>query len=266
MASLRIAAILSVLVASSCLNWSRFHGPADSGNAETCPPGAAPDFCTSIPALATTPTLDGVLECGVPLQRFSAADYYATNGPLPPGAAASFGVAWRPDGLYVYAQLEGAYDDPAAPMEGAYCGDSLEIFVDHDGVRSATYDMNGTRQLVIAAPPRGEAMGTLAQIFRDRMLVSSWPMTQWVSVRAGSLVRFEAFVIARDLGLSAWTPTASQSIGFDVSVTLGTGQMSDAGLCHHLLGHFILRLAAGDGGCSQPSCSPLAFCAPTLAP
>jgi hypothetical protein len=315
-ALLRFTATVTALLGSSCIDWSRFHGPdaRDGGSDETvfdgdsidahdaaddlattdadasfedivsdgdatmsdiaadnvCPNPGPPDYCATIASLPTEPVLDGILECGVPLQRFTAADYYPLNGPLPSGLMASFAAAWRPDGLYVYGQLEGSNDDPAIAPEGAYCGDDLEIYVDHDGVFSAMYDTDGTRQLLIAAPPPGMATGGFAQIYRNRVFQADWADTHWVSRRIGGVVHFEAMVSAADLGLASWSLAAAQHIGFDMGLTLGTGGTSDggtdAGSCHHILGHFYFRLAPGDAGCSQPSCDPLAFCMPALAP
>ena len=257
---------LLALGASDCLNWSRFHRADD---ADACAAPAATDDCASIPALSALPLIDGVLECGVQMQRFTADQYRANAGPMPAGVNASFAVAWRPDGLYVFAQLEGSNNDPPLASESPWCGDDLEIFVDHDGQYSnpPNYDVNDTTQFVIPAPDVGATAGTRADVYSQRGFIRAWPLSEWVSRRAGNTVTFEAFVTAQDLSLGMpWNAMAAQTVGFDIAMSLGTGQPPDGGSCHHTLGHFLLRRIAGDAACTHPSCSTVAFCAPTLAP
>src|SRR5579871_6299994 len=56
------------------------------------------DECTEMPALSVPPFIDGLPECGLPL--YVATPQGFDGDAAMPDAVASYGVAWRPNGLY----------------------------------------------------------------------------------------------------------------------------------------------------------------------
>jgi hypothetical protein len=243
--------------------------PTIADGAGRCPLPNATDYCNALPALPNAPVIDGVVECDLRLKTLPASAYRASRGPLPAGFTASYAAAWRPDGLYVFVRVLGATNDPPLPAEDAWCGDDVEIFVDHDGVFDAppAYDGRGTNQFIVSAPLAGQSRSTRGVVFNLSSVQGPWRASQWTFVRAHDGYDFEAFVTGVDVNLVApWTLAAGGRVGFDLAVTLGTGTTSDAGLCHHLLGQMVLRRATDplpmcDG---HPSCDVRAFCLPTL--
>lgn len=239
--------------------------PAPSDDAGPCTPQtpASLDVCTAFGALPAPPVIDGVLECGVPLWTMPVV-VASGPGPLPANVGATVAAAWRPDGLYFFVTVTGAGPDryPAPSSEVAWCGDAVELFVDHDGVfpNAPSYNDPGTAQLVAMAPAATDQVSTSGQVFRDGALIEAWN-GQFVAHATDDGFTVEAFVTAADLGLTSWTLGAGDNVGLDISVDLGSSQ--DPGDCARL-GQFTIQLPVYTANNCGAGCNVGEFCVPEL--
>lgn len=237
----------------------------------TCPIAAPADYCASLPRLPDAPVLDGVVDCGLTLSAFAPAGWYAIGGaPVPAGFATRYAAAWRPDGLYVYLEVDDANLYPADIVPALlYCGDAAEIYVDADGTFDAppAYDTMGTRQFLARAPDQGDAQETTGEVFRQQVRLGAWREAGFSTWTRPGGYALEAFIEAEDLGLSTWSLAAGGSIGLDLGVNVSTvdGSTSD---CDVRLGQYFLRDVASlvDPCLGRPYCDVGGFCTPTLSP
>jgi len=63
------------------------------------------DYCSTLPSLPAAPVLDGVLECGLQLQTITPREWTSAS-PIPTGFAARVAAAYRPDGVYVFVEVD----------------------------------------------------------------------------------------------------------------------------------------------------------------
>jgi hypothetical protein len=130
---------------------------AEAGPDARCTQTAAVDYCQSVPPLPAPPIIDGALDCGPTLVPVVPEDWRgaAPLPPFPPGNSAEVAAAWRPDGLYVFIAVTTPVAIPADPWQQDYFGAGVEIFVDSDGVFTASgqYSDPGTVQMIVTAPP-----------------------------------------------------------------------------------------------------------------
>jgi hypothetical protein len=240
-------------------------GPPPAQDAGPCTPPtpASLDVCTGFGSLADPPVIDGALDCGVPLWSMPVV-VSSGPGPIPAGAQAVIGAAWRPDGLYLFVSVSGVGPDryPAPSSEVAWCGDAIELFADHDGVfpNAPNYNDPGTIQLVAIAPATTDQVSNVGQMFRDGSVLGPWN-GQFVSHSTDDGFTTEAFITASDLGLSSWSLSAGGNVGLDVAVDLGSP--SDPGGCGRL-GQFSIQLPVyTPTGCGA-GCNVGEFCTPEL--
>jgi hypothetical protein len=248
--------------------------PVDTGAPEPtpAPPDGAPctpptpaslDVCTGVGAMSTAPVIDGVLDCGIPLWPMPVV---VTAGPgvIPSGVQASIAAAWRPDGLYLFVRVTGAgaTRTPAPTGDPAWCGDAIELFVDHDGVFPSAPDYNnpGTIQLVTIAPASTSQPTSVGEMFRDESDLGPWK-GKFVSVATSDGFTTEAFVAAADLGLTTWSLSAGGTIGLDVSIDLGSP--AEPASCPRL-GQFTIQVPQGTNGGCAAACDVGEFCTPGL--
>jgi hypothetical protein len=218
--------------------------------------------------LGGDPVLDGVLECGLALEEVSPSNWTGA-GPKPPDLAAEFAVAWRPGGLYVFAHVIEAQRLPAPAGGAIFCGDATHVFADSDGQFAAppAYDDPGTRQLVAAAPGSATDAVSLGVMYTPAAAIGAWDPTHFRAVPVSDGYVLEAFVVAADLGLPAWSLALGGAVGFDLSISYGgdPSAYGEASTCAKR-GDFYLRALASDaGGVSLPHDDVLAFCTPSLA-
>jgi hypothetical protein len=248
--------------------------PGDDGMAVpdargACPASPAVDPCTSIPALATAPVIDGVLECGLTASPLRIGGMVVEPGTMiPAGFGARIATGYRPDGLYVYLDVDDPTRTPPLPSDDSWCGDVAEIYVDSDAryPHSPMYDIPGTAHFLFSGPADDTHPGRRGSIsYAGQMPIVPWPSTLFATFpRPGGYIA-EAFIVAADLGLASWSLTPGRSIGFDISIDIGTTtRNADAGACGMYLGQVSLRL--GHVGCGHPSCDVEAFCNPMLRP
>lgn len=252
-------------------------GGRDAGNdAGTEPEGCRVvfdgDYTSALPALPEPPVIDGVVDCGLPLQPIPTSSWITEppGQPLPAEHSAQYAAAWRPGGLYLYVEVRDATRLPADPDMQEWCGDAIELFVD-DGAGCAApplYDRPGTTQAIVRAPHIASASVTTGSRFDyGRMLVQlDWPTANVRAIATADGYALEAFVRADDLGLATWTLAAGQRLGFnlgvDVSVPASTGNPCTGPEHGHRLGQHFLWTA----GPLYPEDTPFYTCAAFVRP
>jgi hypothetical protein len=255
--------LLLLSIASCSMDWRLARQAADAGVR------SAEVLCGQLPALSNAPAIDGQVEPGLAL--YSWLDAGASN--LPAGMSASFSLAYRPDGLYFFAAVTERTRDPAASGALTYCGDGMELFVDDDGAiaHPPGYDLPGTMQLVMAAPADDVTPVRRGQRFvfpgtsTDSTDLGPWTSTRFLAVPTASGYALEAFVVASDLDLPAWTLAPGGKIGWDVSLNIGGPEDAGIDACTNRSQQVHFRVAAS-GACTAPYCNAAALCAPTLGP
>src|SRR5688500_2421346 len=133
------------------------------------PDAAPPDYCARIPALAAPPAIDGAIEPGLRMQTLIPVGWQDTGdlGTAPIDVPVELAIAYRPDGLYFVVDVRDADRFPAPPACGSYCGDAVELYVDHDGEFPAApdYDAIGAMQLITRAPATSTAPRSNGEYF-----------------------------------------------------------------------------------------------------
>lgn len=230
------------------------------------------DYCVTLPALPEAPVFDGVLDCGPALIElvpvgWHSSEAYAGDHP------ARYAAAWRPDGLYVYIEVDDTLVLPAPASEvEPWCGDGIELYVDADGVYMSApdYDEPGAIQLLATAPAR-DSSTALAVDARyhtrdpdDR--IADWEASRHVAVARANGYALEAFVTAADLDMDSWSLSAGGRLGFDLAINVSVADDSEQVECGYNLGQYYLRLSRTP--CSSDNCRPYsnaaAFCTPVL--
>lgn len=240
----------------------------EAGSGGTAPLESLAIRCDEVVPLAEAPVIDGVLEPNLALLR-----WLDPNTPeLPPEMRVDAALAYRSDGVYFYLAVEDPTLNPA-PLDALdYCGDGVELYVDDDGAIQAppAYDTPGTMQFVVAAPPDAAAPARRGQRFLfpntpsgDSTDLGAWTSGDFVAVATASGYAVEAFVVARDLDLDAWTLAPGRKIGWNLSFNVGGPQPPGIDACTTRNQQFHFRLA-DSGACTPPYCNASAFCTPTL--
>jgi hypothetical protein len=233
-------------------------GPDGAGGAVCAlSPQPLSDWCTGIPSLGSPPVIDGELECGLALRAVVPQAY---NLPDLPDSSMDYAIAWGDAGLYFYVVVHDPAVLPAPAGSPPWEGDSVELYVDSDGVYSAppVYD-SATRQIIIAAP--GAARTARAETYAVPPTGVAWTSTQFASFPTADGYVVEALITAADLGLSSWALVAGNSIGFDLGLNV-SGATPDAGTQGTRIGQFFLKAEATATG--HPFQGVTAFCNPVL--
>ena len=242
-------------------------------DAGRCPPRLTHDFCEALPELADEPVLDGELDCGPQLRELPQRGWTGMRA-LPADQRARYAVAWRPNGLYFYVEVDDPQRLPATALEGKpWCGDGVELYADADGRFTAppAYDDPGTMQLLAAAPAQLTSFERAPDVrFHTR---SEEDVGEWNGTRHGTWPRadgyvLEGFVTAEELALPELNLSAGDHVGIDVAINVsvtGSDQTSQ-GDCGFRAGQYFLRVASEP--CTTETCRPYknvaAFCTPLL--
>lgn len=235
---------------------------ADPGPAPIPRPDAT-GFCAALPQLGQPPTLDGVVEPGLTLEEVSPQGW--TDGP-PPGNSMRFAAAWRPSGLYFFLEVTDPELNPAAADAPIWQGDSVEVYVDHDGILAAQgYDVEGAKQLMLGSPIEGQTDPVRADVYLRGDRERSWSATQYVGVPNAGGYTVELLVEAPDLGLASWTLAAGDYVGFDLAHGV-SHPVGVTGVDGNRLGQYFLRVASPPAGTIEdyPWMSANVFCVPRL--
>jgi hypothetical protein len=233
---------------------------------------AAPgDFCTQLEQLPSRPVIDGKLDCQLPLRTIEPLDWTSAT-PIPADhLGARLAVAWHPEGIYFYVEVTDSSVSRATSDNPVWCGDSIEVYVDSDGLYpdAPNYDDPGTIQLIAAAPSgASQPVSRDGERYRDGELASppSWNNTEHGTYFTDSGYVFEAFVTAEDQDLSSFSLAPGDHIGFDIAINVTLTSAGQAPDCDVHYGQYFLTIA--QRGCSTMSCQPhdnsAALCSPML--
>ena len=235
---------------------------ADANADAACAPSTSSNDCAALSALAADPIIDGVLDCGPALVALSPEGWNGLAS-LPAGNSASIAVGWRPTGLYVFVQVTTPAVIPADPGSPPYDGAGIELFVDSDGAypNAPQYDDPGTIQLVCAAPS-GAAPAAIGEGYRNASDQGPWTSSKFATFPSAGGFVFEAFVVASDLGLSSWTLSPGNAVGFDLAVDVSYANAATTGAQGHRAGQYFLNVGSAPIG--APYDDPRAFCSPEL--
>ena len=209
--------------------------------------------------------IDGVVECGLRLVPLAPIAWTGVE-PIPTDHSAEFAIAWHAEGVYFFVHVATPTVRPADALEGSYCGDGVEVYLDADGVFAASpaYDQPGTRQFVVAAPLGATSSRAFGYVSTGA--AEEWTAGRAIAVRTGDGYVVEAFVKQEDLLLPPGTFGASGVVGINVAINVAAA-VDAPSVCGRRLGQYFLRSAPIDGLCSGlPFCDVRAFCTPTLAP
>jgi hypothetical protein len=252
-------------------------GASDAGDLHdgaVTPPACAPaqveDHCARIPLLDAPPVIDGEIDCGAQLVPLPPAGWNGVQ-PMPEEHHTQLAAAIRPDGLYLYVEVQSG-EAPRPHPPGSYidCGDAVEIYVDADALIDphGKYSTPGTMQFIIAAPSPAAPVAIEALRFVAGQNQGAWssPNVRTRLLATGYAV--EAFITAADLDLTAWMP--SERIGFDIAIDVGAPAETPDLVCGLQLGQYFLRTGErdddADGGIcgGKPWCDTRAFCTPKI--
>jgi hypothetical protein len=231
----------------------------DTGPRCMLSPQSLADWCAELPELAAPAVIDGVLECGLATRVVVPKAYNVAGSP---DATIEYALAWSAEGLYFYAAVRDPVVLPAPAADPPWEGDSVELYVDSDGVYDSPpkYDP-ATRQIVIAAPDGG-VPARRAQIYAVPPDGVAWTSTHFASYPRPDGYVAEALVDAADLGLVTWPLAAGDHVGFDIGLNV-SAETKDGGTQGTRIGQYFLRvdttLTAG-----HPFQSVTAFCNPVL--
>jgi hypothetical protein len=241
-------------------------GQAAAGMAGAATVSGPSGYCRELPSLGNAPTIDGSIEPGLSLQSVDPAGWTG-DGTVPPGHSMDFVVAWRPDGIYFFVQIQDPDRNPAEPTDRSWMGDGVEIYIDSDGVfpPAPGYDDPGARQFTIAAPSDESTPSTRAQVWIAGYGGERWRTSQFAAVPTPQGYNVEAFVEAVDLSLASWESAAGDLVGFDLGhdVSVPPGEEGTSG---NRDGQYFLRVqeTTDDGLAPRPFENENAFCRATL--
>ncbi len=246
--------------------------PPDDGIDSSLPRDAsesapAPNYCLTVPVLAADPVIDGVVDPGLTLRRLEPQGFAGNVTELPPGVSVHYAVAWRSDGVYVFMQIADPNLQPSIVAKAPFCGDSVEIYVDADGVfpNAPGYDKPGTRQFVVMAPTEGTMSRVEGTIYETAANRGSWTSMHYGAFTTANGYNVEAFVRSSDLMLQSWTLGAGQRIGFNLGHNVSVSTPLQ-GTCSDRYTQYFLRIEGLSAGKSGPYHDTGTFCQPSLQP
>ena len=244
-------------------------GGGSAGTAGTAALQSVEIRCDELVLLESAPIIDGVLEPNLARLRW----LDPSTATLPPGMRVDVALAYRPNGVYFYLAVEDPTLNPA-PLDALdYCGDGVELYVDDDGLIQAppAYDSPGTMQFIVAGPENAATPSRRGQRFvfpnsasGDSTDLGDWTSDDFIAVATAGGYAVEAFVVASDLDLDAWTLAPGGKIGWNLSFNVGGPQAPGIDACTTRNQQFHFRLA-NSGACTPPYCNASALCTPTLA-
>jgi hypothetical protein len=254
---------------AACLFAGCLAAPTTVG--KPCADPVASNPCQAVSPLTNEPNVtDGVVECDVIPQ--AATPTWSLDGSPPAELGLSWAAAYRPNGLYVYAELRkpSVFTAPKQQNDPG-CGDAFHLYVDDDGrFRSAPeYDAPGTRHIVCTAP-----FPSQARCFQyERRITNGSPdPTPFSSPRFNTFqfdggLRLEAFVLPTDLGLSDWKLLDGGLIGLNLSTTAVRPSDVMGDNCYGRAGELFAHVLDGRGALDSrlPRTTVAAFCTPRLA-
>lgn len=236
--------------------------PGAAGAGGACPPATNASPCDEVPALATTPLLNGTVACGLMASELRPVGWTASGSPP---VQVTWAAGHTGDALYVHVNVVAArvtsFDTPTR----FHCGDAVEVFVDADGTfpMRPGYDDPGTVQIVIPAPAAGQAQRSDAWAWRNGTELGAFRGAV-TATRTPTGYAVDVLVAARDVGLATWSLKKDAKVGLDVAIDVSVPEGSKPAdpTCPRA-GQFSAKVASS-GACREPWCSVDAFCTPRL--
>jgi hypothetical protein len=224
--------------------------------------------CSELPYLDQAPALDGTIEAGMILETVVPVGWREPSTPLPAGNEMRYAAGWRPDGLHFFLEVTDPDRNVAPAGEDVWMGDSVEIYVDHDGSFDTDppyYDDVGTRQFFVEAPPGDGVPGSRGQARIPIGTYYSWD-AGWISIPTSTGYVVEAFITAADLDLGSWSLSAGQTVGIDLAHNVSVPP-GDTGVDGNRLSQYFLKVREPlqDESFDYPYMNEKVFCAPVLA-
>jgi len=268
---MKALALLPLVIAGCSVDWSLARQPLQVADADVAPDTGEPNDAATPPSvlircdqfisLANAPVIDGVLDPNLSLLRWVDDSMPGVTA----GIRAMVAVAYRPNGVYFFVDVQDPTHDPAPLTALDYCGDAVEMFLDNDGVIQAPpdYDNPGTIQLIVAGPVDAVTPSHRGQRFRHSADLGAWASNNFIAVPTAGGYAVEAFVVAADLDLGAWTLAPGGKIGWNMSLNIGGPEDAGIDACTTRSLQIHLRLASS-GACTPPYCNASALCTPVL--
>jgi hypothetical protein len=231
--------------------------PEPPSGTRSCQDALAADYCQNLLPLPAAPVIDGVSDCGPgALSQLAPVGWSGPGDAPPPAHRTRYTVAWHPEGLYFFLDIDDPVLIPPPEEVSLWGGDGIELFADADGQYpgAPALDRPGGFHAILAGPPAG---GTA----RRANLSGTGP---WQSPRFAAHARpggytVEAFVQGEDMGTGPLALAAGGAVGIDILVNVSTDVPRGPGE-NTRLGQYALRV----NGTERPSRSVSAFCNPRL--
>jgi hypothetical protein len=256
-------------VQESAVADASFDASLEDAAVDAGPATQVADYCLEVPALPSDPVIDGALDGALNLITLVPQGWRSSDAALlPDHTTAEYAVAWRPEGLYVFVRVVDPNRLPAPADQPSWHGDGVELYVDADGVYSASnlYDSPGTIQIIAAAPSDPLTPAARATRYRDTADVGDWASPRFGTFPTPTGYVLEALVEADALDLATLAFSAGGQLGLDLGINVSVLDSElDAGLALETfrLGQYFLRV--GGAQCDgSPYCTVEAFCTPTL--
>jgi len=173
--------------------------------------------------------IDGVLDPGLRMRTLVPIGWQSNEQPLPPmpDVPVQVSIAYRPNGLYFFLDISDPNRFPALMQEVAYCGDSVELYIDHDGVLDVApdYDPIGALQFIGRAPVDETTPRSDGEVYLPTTLLHAWQTGFVATPRPGGYT-LEAFIDATAMGLGSWSLASGSHVGIDLALGLSTADGS----------------------------------------
>jgi hypothetical protein len=177
-----------------------------------------------------------------------------------------FAAAWLPSGLYFFIEVTDTELNPALADAPIWQGDSVEAYVDHDGIfPEYGYDVEGAKQFMLGAPIEGQTEPVRGDVYQDGNREHEWNATRYVGVPTAGGYSIELLVGASDLELTTWSLEAGDYVGFDLAHSV-SHPLGVTGADGNRLGQYFLRVASPPTGSTNdyPWMTANVFCVPRL--
>ena len=228
------------------------------------------DYCQSLPRLQRNPVIDGVVDSALNVVALTPVAWTG-QGAQPDHTTASFALAWRPNGLYVFMHVVDPNRLPPKDGRNIWEGDGAELYFDTDGLfpSAPTYENPGMIQIIVAAPADDDTPSTKSQRFRNAAAQGEWMSTRFAAFPTADGYILEGLLQADTVDVASLAMHAGEVVGIDLGVNVSVldDHVGDAGvtLDDRRLGQYFLHVTAPITGCGgQPYCTPTALCTPTL--
>lgn len=223
------------------------------------------DYCETLPSLKAPPTIDGVLDDDLPLQDAASVGWTGPDS-VPSGHDARFAIAYHPDGIYVFADVDNPVLLPAALDDDDYCGDGIEFYLDGNGDLGDEPTIpnygDDAIQLIFAAPSGPGDMSARSGRYRNFVKLGDMSSEYVLVGRTGGYI-FEALIRSTELAPGAITSGPGEQVGVNLSFNLSYDDGTvDEDTCPTRRGQFFHHINESfpEGTGQLPFANNQAFC------